>query len=770
MRLFMFGGRVTCFFFLCILILCPRVWSQEGDFVIGDVRVQGLQRISEGTVFNYLPFKVGDRFNEANTGQAIRSLYQTGFFEDVRLERDGDTLVVIVKERPGIGSIEITGNKEIKTEDLLEGLEQIGFAEGRVFDRSQLDRIEQELTRQYFALGRYAARIGSDVQPLENNRVAILLEIEEGDKARIRRINIVGNRDFKEKDLLDEFESKSTRALSFLLGGDQYSRQTLSADLERLRSFYLDRGYIRFSIDSTQVTISPDRRQIYVTINVTEGGQYRVSDISLAGDFVIPQEELFDLIDVRRGDLFERKAVTASANRITQRLGEEGYALANVNPAPEIDDEANTVEVAFLVDPGKRTYVRRISFSGNERTRDEVLRREMRQQESSWFSTRKVDRGRVRLERLGYFSGVEVQTPQVAGSDDQVDVKYSVQENPAGNLLLGIGFSQNQGLILRTSITQDNFLGSGNRINFTFNNSEVSRAFALGYLNPYYTIDGVSRGFDAYYREVDAEDANLTNYDATQLGGGVDFGFPVSEHNFLTTGLSVERLDLAEGGSTIAREFFAEQGTSFNVVRMDAGFRYDTRNRAILPTEGSHYRVRAEFTAPLFSDPLPYYKLDFRSDWFVPLTSLFTLVLQNEVGYGDGYSDLDALPFFENFYLGGPRSLRGFEENTVGPRDSNNNAIGGNFKLYSSAEMILPLPFLEELRQLRMTAFFDIGNVYNLEDDEETFSLGDLRYSTGLSMVWVSPVGILTLSLASPLGSQDGDRTQPFQFTFGTSF
>ncbi len=745
--------------------------SADMEFTISDVQVRGLERIEPGTVFNYLPFQVGDQFTRENSAPAIRALYQTGFFEDVRLEREGNTLVVLVVERPAIGKVEVSGNKDIKTEDLIDALRELGFVEGRVYNKSQLERIENELAREYFALGKYAARVTSRVTALDDNRVAIEIDIFEGEKAKISSINIIGAQVFDEDDLLDKFNSSTSGWFSFISGDDQYSRQKLAADLELLQSFYQDQGYVRFSIDSTQVSISPDRQHIYIAINLSEGGQYRIAEISLAGQFIVPEEELFELITIARGDLFSRKAITAASSRITQRLGEEGYAFANVNPVPKIDDENNGVELSFFVDPGKRSYVRRVTFSGNERTRDEVLRREMRQQESSWFSTTRVERGRVRLQRLGYFSAVNVETPQVPGADDQVDVNYSVTEGPAGSLLAGIGFSQNQGLIFRFSVTQDNFVGTGNRVNFTFNNSQVDRNFSVGYINPYYTIDGVSRGFNVSYRRVDAGDANVSDYDATVLSTGVDFGFPISEYNFLNVGLAheINDLDTTPSGQR-ARDFIAREGSSFNQLRLTSSFSYDTRNKALLPNRGLLQRFGAELGLPSFGKSLSFFKLDYRTDWYLPITESLTMLLEGDIGYGDGFAGTTMLPFYENFYLGGPRSIRGFEENTVGPKDSSGGARGGNLKLFGSAELILPLPFIKESDQLRITSFFDIGNVYDLDDPDAGGDSKALRYSVGLSGIWVSPVGLLTVSLASPLGARPGDRTQGFQFTFGTSF
>lgn len=747
------------------------------EFVIEDIRVEGLERITPGTVFNYLPVKVGDRFDDTLSGEAVRSLFQTGFFDDVRLERDGNVLVVILKERPAIGNITVTGNKDIKTEDLMTGLRQVGFAEGRVFDQSLLDKVEQELRRQYFSLGKYAVKIDTTVDELDKNRVGISIEVSEGKTARIKDINIVGNESFDTDDLLDEFDLTTPTLFSFLTKSDQYSRQKLAADLERLHSYYLDRGYVNFNVDSTQVSITPDKKDIYITINITEGEQFTIDQIKLAGDLILPKEELVKQIDVYQGDVFSRKEVTDSSTNLTEALGNIGYAFANVNAIPDIDNENKTVSLTFFVDPGKRVYVRRISFAGNTKTRDEVLRREMRQQEGGWISTKKVERGKVRLQKLGFFRDVNVETPAVAGTTDQVDVNYAVEEMPSGNLMAGIGFSQGQGLIFQTSVSQDNFLGSGKRVSFTFNNSEVNRRFGLAYTNPYYTIDGISRGFNAFFQETDAFEANVTQFDSTIWGGGVDFGVPISEFNFLNINFNYENTEIEANplfASTEVSDFIEENGGRFDILRFGSSFTYDSRNKALLPDSGTLQRVRGEVGLPFVGDSLEFYKVDYRTQWFFPLIEDYILLLQGQLGYGDGFGSTDALPFFENFYAGGPRSVRGFEENTLGPRDTplpgsvrGPRPLGGNVKIVAGAEVILPVPFLRDLESVRVSGFFDAGNVYGPDEDVD---LGELRYSTGLSGIWISPFGVVSVSIAAPLNSRSEDDTQPFQFTFGTSF
>ena len=739
----------------------------QGDFVIRDIRVEGLQRISAGAVFNYLPLKVGDTVDAARTADAIRALFQTGFFRDVRIEQDGETLVVAVVERPSIASIAFSGNDSLTTEQLLESLKQINFAEGRVFNRSVFDQVEQELQRSYFSQGKYAVRITSTVTPLERNRVAVSFDISEGRIAKIKEINIVGNEAFDDDELLDLFELSTPTLWSWATRTDQYSRQKLSADLESLRSLYLDNGYINFNIDSTQVSITPDKRYVYITVNVSEGAQYRISDIKLAGDLVVPEAELFPLVQARRGDVFSRREVTETGTAIGERLGSEGYAFANVNAVPEIDEESKQVALTFVVDPGKLTYVRRINFSGNTKTRDEVLRREMRLAESGPIDTAGVARSKERLELLGFFQEVNVETPAVPGTTDQVDVNYSVVELPSGNLLLGAGFSQTQGVVVQTSVRQDNFLGTGNRASAAFNNSDINREFSLGWLNPYWTLDGVSRGFDVYYRETNAADANIADYELAEIGAGIMFGIPINEFDTVRLGLVVENTEFTPLANASAEvlAFRTINGDDFNTLVLNAGWSHDSRNRVIFPDTGGFTRLTGEVAVP--GSDLTYYKVTASHQQFFSLTENYTLLLSGEVGYGDGYSETDTLPLIDNFFSGGIRSVRGFEANTLGPRDSRGFPLGGDVKVEARAEVILPVPFAPDTKSFRITTFVDAGNVFG---PGQTLDFGDLRYSTGVSAIWLSPLGALTASIALPLNDESFDDTQPFQFTFGTSF
>jgi outer membrane protein insertion porin family len=761
-------NKILCVLILSLFMIVPSQAAEE--FVIEDIRVEGLERITPGTVFNYLPMKVGDTFDDSRSTEAVRALFKTGFFEDVRLERDGSILVFIIKERPAIGSITMSGNEDIKTDDLLGNLKQFGFAEGRVFVQSQLDQTEQELRRQYYSFGKYAIKINSTVTELDNNRVGILIEVSEGLAAKIKKINIVGNTVFKEKKLLKQFKLSTPTLLSFYTKNDQYSKQKLSGDLEALRSYYLDNGYLNFNIDSTQVSITPDKKDIYITINISEGVQYTVTEVKLAGDLILPEENMFELISIGAGELFSRKKITDSSKKLTERLGEEGYSFANVNSIPDINKENKTVSITFFIDPSKRVYVRRINFSGNSKTRDEVLRQEMRQQEGAWISTAQVERGKLRLQRLGYFRDVNVDTPAVAGTTDQVDVNYTVEEAPGGQIGLGLGFAQSQGLILNASISQANFLGSGKNIDFAFNNSEVNTRYQLGYLNPYYTDDGISRGFTGFFRKTNARNANLSFYRTTEFGGSVNFRIPITENNIVGTEFSYTNTELDLEGNTSAQlsDFVAKNGDTYDLLKFNIGFSYDTRNKKLLPDKGALQSISTVVSLPGLGDSLQFYKVDFKTQWFKDIYKDFILTLGADIGYGDSYGDTSELPFFQNFFAGGPRSIRGFRENTLGPRDSANRALGGDRRIVGNAEIILPVPFLTDFKKsVRVTGFVDAGNVYGPNED---LDFSELRYSTGVSAIWISPFGAISMSMALPVNEKPTDDIQNFQFTFGTSF
>ena len=736
-------------------------------FIVKDIRLEGLGRISAGTVFNYLPVTVGEKFSIDDTPAAISALYKTGLFKDIRLERDDNVLVVRVEERPAISKITFEGNTDIETEELSHALKNIGFAEGRVFNRSLLDKVELELQRQYFSLGKYAVRIESTVTPLSRNRIAIQIDISEGLIARIKQINFVGNQSVSDEDLRDEIKSNTGGWFSFITKDYQYSSIQLAADLETLRSFYLDQGYINFNIDSTQVSITPDKKNVYITINITEGDKYTVSSVKLIGNLIVSEAELFDKMTIKSGSVFSGKEITKSREAILEEIGNEGYAFANVNAVPDIDLENKTVKLDFFVDPGKRVYVRRINFSGNLKTRDEVLRREMRQMEGGWLSTKDVKRSLTRLERLGYFEDVTLETPRVPHTDDQVDINYNVIERPSGNLMAGMGYSQTYGILFNASIIQDNFLGSGKRVGITFDNSQFMTTYRFSYLNPYTTIDGVSRGFNLFYRTMNAEYANLSRYTTDAFGMGLNYGLPVTEFNNINVGTAFDHTQLNTTDYTAQEvfDFIKTNGDTYNSYRLNASFRHDTRNRALFPDRGMLQSFSGEVALP-FSD-LSFYKMQYRHQWLYPLITDYIFLLKGQIAYGDGYGENEHLPFFENYYAGGPRTVRGFRGNTLGPLDSRGLPWGGNLKLVGNAEIILPIPFIKKMRSFRWSAFIDTGNVYG---SDENFDTSELRYSTGLSAIWLSPLGILSFSFAKPLNKKEGDQLELFQFTIGTTF
>ena len=751
-------------FQVLILFLMLCVARGAHAFVVKDIQVFGLQRISAGTVFNYLPVSVGEDFTSQKAAAAIRALFKTGFFKDVALERSGDVLIVHVQERPSVAKIIFEGNKDIKKADLEKALNTIGLSEGKVFNRQLLEKVEQELTRQYFSHGKYGVKIKTEVTQLTRNRVAILIKISEGRVAKIKQINLVGNKTFDSDTLLGLFELRPTNWLSFYTKDDQYAKQKLSADLERLRSYYLDRGYIKFGIDSTQVTLTPDKKEIYITINIKEGDLYTLEKVRLTGNLVVPPQELIDQVQVGPGEIFSRKNATLTSKAISDRLGDEGYLFANVNMVPEIDEKNKTVVMTFFVDPGKRVYVRRINMKGNTKTRDEVLRREMRQMEAAWAVTQKIERSKTRLKRLGYFKDVNVETPPVVGTSDQVDVNYSVTERSSGNLSAGIGFSQTQGLIINANVSQDNVFGTGKRVNLAFNNSSVTTQYRFGYFNPYYTLDGVSMGYDLGYVSRNANNANISNYTTDVINTGFNFGIPLNEFDRLRFNFDAKYTTLKTGSftSTEIKDFVSQQGKSFLTISAAVGWTHDTLNRALFPTSGGQQRFSALATVP--GSDLTYYKVSYKQQQYFPISKDFTFRLLGEAAYGDGYGNTKSLPFFEHYFAGGVRSIRGFKANTLGPRDSNNRAFGGASKIVGKAELLFPVPFMQDSKSVRMGAFVDAGTI------NKTFTLSNMRYSVGISGEWLSPFGALTVSIAVPMNSKPNDNKQSFQFSFGSGF
>ncbi|NOQ13617.1 MAG: outer membrane protein assembly factor BamA [Methyloprofundus sp.] len=784
---------------LILLMMSSVVRSEEQGFIVKDIRVTGLQRISVGTVFNYLPLNIGEKLLEKNIAPAIRALFKTGFFQDISMSREDDVLIIAVQERPSIAEIEFEGNDDLSSEDLLKALTAIGLSKGKVFNQQILDKVEQELMRQYFSHGKYSLKIDTEVMPLERNRVNITINISEGAVAKIKSVNIIGNKIYPEDDLVDLFELSTSGWLSFYTKDDQYSKQKLSADLERLRSYYLDRGYINFVIKSTQVEITPDKKDIYINVNIDEGELFTLGKVKLSGNLVVNPEELIALLQVGPGEIFSRKNATLTSKAISDRLGEEGYAFANVNMVPDIHNDTKIVDMTFFVDPANRAYVRRVSFQGNTKTRDQVLRREMRQMEGAWASSIKIERSKQRLNQLGYFENVGIETPLVPGTRDQLDLNFSVSEKSSGNLMAGIGYSQTQGIIYNASVTQDNIFGSGKRVSVNFNKSDVSTLYSLSFTNPYFTRDGVSIGYNFLYKKTDAQEANISNYLTDVISGGFNLGFPINENQRFNFGVNVKHTTLKAGEFAPPElpVWIHENGDKFLTFPFSIGWVRDTLDRPIFPNSGSQQRLSALVTIP--GSDLTYYKLSAKDQHYFSVAKDLVLKFMVSAAYGDGYGDTESLPFFENYFAGGVNSVRGWRDNTLGPRDNCNGTCnfngteprpyGGNIKILGNTELIFPIPFMSDVESVRLMAFFDIGTVaggYIDYDEgnpdckpsdvtcysriESGLSFDDFRYSTGVAAKWLSPFGALQISYAIPLNDQPGDELQSFQFSFGSQF
>jgi len=833
---------------LCGLFLIKSALALDA-FIVSDIRIEGLQRISEGTVFNYLPVDANELLTASKARQAIRALFRTGFFSAVDLEQEGDILIIRVQERPAIANISLSGNKAIKDEDMFPVLADIGLQEGEVFQPQSLDRIKQELVRQYFSQGRYAVSVESRVVELDRNRVRISITIKEGDTAEIQHINIVGNTLFTDKEIKKEFESKIPPFWKVWSKDDQYSREKLSGDLEKIRSYYQDRGYIDANVESTQVSISPDKQDIYITSNIIEGEQYSIEKIQVTGDLVIEEATLRRLIMTQENDIFSRKKMEQSVENITAILSNIGYAFANINPIPQIDRENRLVTINYFVDPGKRVYVRQITFVGNSGTKDEVLRREMRQFEGGWFSQAAIDRSKIRLQRLTYFESVNIETPAVPGTDDQIDVIVTVAERAAGSFSVGLGYSQIQGLIASLSVQQDNFLGSGKRVGLSLSHSSIINSFSLSYDNPYWTEDGVSRGFYLRYQEFDQAGANISTFTSTEAAAGMNFGLPLTEVDYVRAGLGIRQTDLNIGAyvrevefidpddpdnilcndinknGICPEEYFAVPGYNFidpsnstiadplstsldhngdgiiddkerdfRTYDFTLAWSRDTRNHFLNPTRGSSQRVTIETSLP--GSTRQFYKLFYRGAKYIPIWGDLVFSVHGDLGYGDAYDDYDdtslaipadievlpgferdcldeevmaldtGLPFYEHFYGGGVRDIRGFEDNTLGPKDTLCRAVGGDLKVSGGLEVAIPTPFTKGGGS-RIALFVDVGNVY---ENLDKFDASLFRASAGISVTWQAPIGPIIMNYAFPIKEFHGDRTESLQFSFGTTF
>jgi len=757
------------------LALPSMAAAQSQSFTASDIRVDGLQRIAAGTVFTYLPVERGDTVDQTRLAQAIRALYRTGFFEDVQLDRQGNILVITVRERPAINNLTVTGNKDIKTDQLLKGLSDIGLSEGGTFDRLSLDRVTQELRRQYNDRGKYNVEITPTVSTLDRNRVDIAIAIQEGKAARIRHVNLVGIEKFPVDDILDAWESREHNWASWYRRDDQYSREKLSGDLERLNSWYLDRGYINFNLDSVQVSISADKRDMFITAAVTEGEQYRISNISISGDTILPVKDLEPLLAQKSGDIFSRALLEHSSDAITNSLSNIGYAFARVNPVPTPNRAERTVDVTMQVIPGPRVMVRRIEFKGNTRTADEVLRREMRQFENAWYSQAAIDRSKIRLQRLGYFEAVDVQTAPVPGSNDQVDIVFHVKETTSGSFVLGLGYSQSFGMTTSIQLSQNNFLGGGNRVSVDASRSTYLQRYGFSWLNPYFTDDGVSLGYNLAWRELDYSDFNTAQYNSTNGAAQVVFGVPISETDSFSVMAGIDTNQITTySGNTPKKivDYIDAVGTrTFKALRTEVSWARDSRNDFFMPTRGTFQRVGLETTLP--GSTVEYYKLNYQISRYWPVIPALVINTRMQVGYGDSYGSDNklGLPFFENFYAGGPHSVRGFRDNTLGPRSEPTSSyirgqpLGGSLQTVGAVEANFPKLF--DSPTARLSLFADFGNVY---DGRTHFEASQLRASAGIALLWRAPVGPIAISYAYPLRHRVGDELERLQFTFGGQF
>ncbi len=763
------------YMFLLSLALMFSGWMSVANaidsFVIQDIRVQGLEKIESGTVFNYLPLKVGDTIDQEEARESIRALFKTGFFDDVTLEQDGSTLVVIVTERSSIAEITLDGNKEFKDEVLIEALKSADIAEGRIYNKSAMDKAIAEIKNQYLNRGKYAADVDVSIEELDRNRVSLALEFFEGDTAKIKEINIVGNKAFDDKKLLKQFNLSSRNLFGFFSKKDQYSKQKLSADLESLRNYYQDRGFLEFEINSTNVSISPNKQDIFINLSVTEGAQFMIDEINIQTSIIASQEELLPLITLKIGDAYSRQELTKSRTALTDNFADKGYAFANVNAVPKIDRNSGSVSFDFVVDPGRRVYVRRIEIEGNTNTRDEVIRRELRQLESSWYSSAQIRRSRERLRKLGYFDDVTIETPQVPGSADQVDLIVTVKERSTGSFLFGVGYSDADGVLIQANASQRSLFGSGKELTVSLDNSDTTETIELRFRNPYHTIDGVSRGFFLNKRDVDSTDANTAEYLVESVVAGVSYQIPLSEFDSLNLSFAAERIDLTETDGT-PEDFkgFIGSNPSSDNLRTTIAVSRDTRDAFFFPDTGSIRRASLETTVP--GSDLEYYRLTLGATLFKPVSDRFTLKFSGEIGYGDGYGDTGELPFYKNFFVGGPSSLRGFDSRSLGPSetddgtDGTSKAVGGNQRIILSSELLFKLPGLEKNNdRIRMSLFVDGGMVYG---NEENFDLSEVRYSAGTALSWFTPVGPLGISYAVPLNDKDGDEVENFQLTLGS--
>jgi outer membrane protein insertion porin family len=800
-------------------VAVAQVAASEANFTVGDIRIEGLQRISEGTVYNYLPINIGDRLDQRRIQEALRALYNTGFFRDVEIRREGGTLVVAVLERPSIESFEIKGNKDIKTEDLQRSLRNVGLATGKTFDQSVLDEVKQYLTDQYFSRGKYAVRVDTKVEEVPGNKVKLTIDVNEGKRARIRQINIAGNTAFSDEELRENFELNTPNWLSWYKQDDRYSRESLSGDLEKLRSYYMDRGYANFAVTSTQVAIAPEKDDMFVTINVEEGDVFKISEIKMAGNMVVPESELRRLVFIKPGDTYSLRQITTSQEAMKLRLGVDGYAFATVDPVPTINKETKEVSLTFVVDPKNRVYVRRVNFNGTSGVNDEVFRREMRQFEGSYLSNAAVERSKQRIQRLPFIQKVDVETNQVPGAADLVDVDFEIEEGLPGQFGGGIGYSESQSVILNGSFVHSNFMGTGNRIAMEINSGRYAKAFSFSHSDRYTTIDEVQRTISLGYRDVTQFTSATSDFDTETITLGINYDWPITEYQYVGVGLSAQRAELVTseiGSATQAVDWVRSNGNArtrcvdyrnnngvcepnlgeyflyssqFDTLELNLGWRYDSRNRAIFADRGTRHRFNIGYTVP--GSDVEYWTASYDYLQFVPIWRSFTLMFNLELAYGEALGDTTALPPYRQFFGGGPDSVRGFRESRLGPKDNFGRPYGGNIKTVAQTELLLPMP--EKWRNsARFSLFYDIGNVFSNQDIEFLgppipgqeqrpvdygFSYDELRQSAGIAVQWLAPLGVFRFSYAVPLKKVSGDtpdhygdETEGFQFSIGQAF
>ncbi|MFL2500125.1 MAG: outer membrane protein assembly factor BamA [Porticoccaceae bacterium] len=775
---------------LCLSLLCHASYAASNFFKVSDIRIEGLQRVSAGTVFSALPISVGDSVDQLSIRDASRSVFSTGFFTDIAIAQENEVLVIMLTERPAISEINLEGNKAIQSEQLLEALSDNGLSEGQIFRQSILDGMAQELQRQYVSQGRYGAVVISNVEELPRNRVAINIEIDEGTVAKIRHINIIGNNSFSEKELREGFEQNETGFWSWLSSNDKYSREKLTGDIEALETWYLDRGYLAFEIKNTQVSVSPDKESVYITITIDEGETFTISDVELSGELKLSESVIRSMILMRKGMRFSQALMTTSSELITRRLGNEGYTFAKVEGYPELNKEDNTAKVTFILMPGMRAYVRRIEFRGNTKTQDDVLRREMRQMEGSSASNALIDLSKVRLERLGYFKGVEVETIPVAGVNDQIDVVYTVEEQPSGSVGASIGYAQGYGMVIGANLSENNFLGTGKKVTVAINRSTYRDSLNLSFTEPYFTVDGVSVGYSIFARETDYDQINVSSFSTNSKGANVNWGYPLSETDLIGFGFGYESLDIQSGyySSRTVREFI-NPDNEFDVFNVNLSWSRSTLNRGMFATRGTSQRLALNLALP--GSDMEYYKATYKGQYLRGLTRSLTLKLRTDLGLGESYGDTTQLPFFKNFYGGGFGSVRGFERNSLGPQDrpcilqEDNSClapenympdpIGGNVQIEFGAEIIFPMPFIKDKRSVQSAFFVDVGNIFSTKCGnqlENCFKpdFGELRYSVGVGATWLSAMGPLTFSYAKPLNTSADDELEMFQFSLGNQF